>query len=73
MKQEAEGDCLGIPYNTELASARGCSVCFWYGDTYDNHRLHAALIVICRHYDIVYAMASRGSPTGYWAHHDIER
>ena len=67
----AEGTCGGFPYNTELASSAGCSICFWYGDTYNEAALQHALRKARNARDIVYALASPGQPTSFWAHQDI--
>lgn len=68
---KAEGMCGGFPYNTELASSAGVSICFWYGDTYDEERLQRALHKARNARDVVMALASPGQPTGFWAHQNI--
>lgn len=68
---KAEGLCDGIPYDTELAGPDGVSICFWYGDDYDEERLQRALEKARADRDIVRAIASPGQPTKFWAHHDI--
>ena len=67
----AEGTCGGFQYNTELVSSAGCSICFWYGDTYNEAALQHALRKARNARDIVYALASPGQPTSFWAHQDI--
>lgn len=68
---KAEGMCGGLPYNTELAGSGGCSIVFWYGDTYDAEKVAQALNKARRARDILYALASPGEPVSFWAHQDI--
>ena len=67
----AEGMCCGLPYNTDLVSSAGCSILFWCGDAFDESLLQTALSKARGSRDIVYAVASLGQPTGFWAHQDI--
>jgi hypothetical protein len=74
--EKAEGDCLGLPYNTELVNAEGVSILFWLGDRDRNdpgtaELLERALLEAIRNRNIVRASWCRGSPSGYWAHQDI--
>lgn len=68
----AEGDCCGIPYNTELAGPDGVHIHFWLGDqTPESARLSEALAAAQAHRDVVRASWSPGKPRNYWAHSDI--
>lgn len=67
----AEGLCAGLPYDTELAGSAGCSIVFWCGEAYDDDKLQAAVKAARRERDIVYAIASLGQPSAFWAHQDI--
>ena len=67
----AEGDCLGIPYATDLVYKDGCRACFWYGTEYDETRLQKALEALHRTQDVGYVIASPGAPRGYSTHQDI--
>lgn len=68
---KAEGLCCGLPYNTELASSAGCSIVFWCGESFDDELLAKALRRAQAARDIVYAYASLGQPTKFWAHSDM--
>lgn len=72
LEDKAEGMCGGFAYNTELAGPGGVSICFWYGDTYDEAKLQLALHKARNARDVVRALASPGQPTSFWAHQDIE-
>ena len=71
LADRAEGLCCGLPYNTELASSAGCSIHFWCGESFDEELLQKALHTARNNRDIVYALASLGEPTGFWAHQDM--
>lgn len=72
LEDRAEGMCGGFPYNTDTVSSQGCSICFWYGDDFDEEGLRQALSKARGARDIVWACASPGKPTKFWAHQDIE-
>ncbi len=67
----AEGVCCGLPYDTELASSAGVSILFWCGESFDDELLEKALHVARNNRDVVYAIASLGQPTSFWAHEDM--
>lgn len=71
LEDKAEGLCCGLPYNTELASIAGCSIHFWCDEAFDDDLLQEALEKARRNRDIIYASASLGQPTKFWAHQDI--
>lgn len=68
---KAEGRCCGLPFDTELASSAGCSIVFWCGDSFDDELLKKALEAAQRNRDIVYASASLGQPTSFWANTEM--
>ena len=70
---KAEGRCLGVPYNTELASINGVSIHFWIGPDGDCSTERLAVLVACArsHRDIVRAQYSMTNPDGFWASADM--
>jgi hypothetical protein len=66
----AEGNCLGLPYDTDLVSINGVSVHFWVEG--DDQQLAAAAERITRERDVVGITWSKGKPKGFWAHEDIK-
>ena len=72
VEEKAEGDCLGLPYNTEIISSQGCEVLFWLGErdpkAPETKALLERAIRIARYWrDVVRVIACPGQPTGYWA------
>lgn len=75
---KAEGDCHGLPYNTDLVNINGVNIHFWVKQDLVCPRgmlpplmLANAFRVAQGHRDIVSASYSIGEPDGYWAHADI--
>jgi hypothetical protein len=74
LEDKAEGKCVGIPYNTELASSNGVSIHFWMGNLNDKEAkalAEKALMIARRNRDVVSASWSHGDPTSFWANQDM--
>lgn len=69
--EAAEGDCDGVPYNTQLVSSRGVTIHFWLPEAESGARATELRKIALRHRDIVGTTWSYGQPEGYWAHEDI--